>query len=225
VAAHAARIFMWDLDLRRDVVPGDELKVTWKMNGAEPEIAAASYLSQKQQRTLRAYRFQDPADTAPSYWSETGVELARRLKQSPLRDYEQITALLKDRPTHQGMDFKTPVGTAVYAPRAGVISRIDWKRKGNGRCVELRYADGVMAKFLHLSAIKVASGAHVEAGQLLALSGNTGHSTAPHLHYQLNRGTQTLDPVDYHGTLRRHLSGAALTAFKKELARVDATCP
>jgi hypothetical protein len=70
---------------------------------------------------------------------------------SPLASYEQITSLLTDRPTHQGMDFETP----VRAPCAG---------------------------------------ARVRAGQVIALTGNTGHSTAPHLHYQLTRGGRTLDP-------------------------------
>ena len=106
-----------------------------------------------------------------------------------------------------------------------MITRVDWKRQGNGHCVELRFDDGVAAKFLHLSAIRVSRGERVPAGRVLALTGNTGHSTAPHLHYQLNRGGQTLDPVDYHGTSRRRLAGAALATFKTELARLDKTCP
>jgi murein DD-endopeptidase MepM/ murein hydrolase activator NlpD len=213
VAALYARIFMWDLDLRRDIVPGDRMRVVWRSSPAgELEIGAAQYASQRLGKVLRAYRFRGPDDGAPSYWD------------GPLRDYEQITALLKDRPTHQGMDFKTPVGTAVYAPKSGVVSRIDWKLRGNGHCLEIRFEDGVAAKFLHLSAVKVSRGASVRAGQLVALTGNTGHSTAPHLHYQLNRGQQTLDPIDYHGTSRRRLGGAPLKALEAEIARLEKTC-
>ena len=226
LAAHYARIFMWDLDLRHDVLSGDQMRVLWRQGAdGQPEIAAAQYLSTHLQRTLRAYRFRGPGDGYASYWDEHGVEVPRRLKASPLRDYEQITALLKDRPTHQGMDFKTPVGTEVTAPKAATVSRLDWKRKGNGRCLELRYDDGVTAKFLHLSAIKVSAGARVRPGQVIALSGNTGHSTAPHLHYQLGRGAKILDPVDYHGTTRRRLSGPALTAFQAAVAALDKSCP
>jgi murein DD-endopeptidase len=225
VAAHYARIFMWDLDLRRDIVSGDRIRVVWRTDAAgQPEIGAAQYASQRLGRVLRAYRFRGPDDGHASYWDVDGVEVARRLKSGPLRDYEQITALLKDRPTHQGMDFKTPVGSAVYAPKSGAVSRINWKRKGNGNCLEVRYDDGVTAKFLHLSAVKVASQARVSAGQLIALTGNTGHSTAPHLHYQLNRGDRTLDPVDYHGTTRRRLSGPALAKLKAEIATLDRSC-
>jgi len=225
LAAHYARIFMWDLDLRRDPLAGDRMWMVWRTGpSGDPEIGAAQYASQKLGRILRANRFRGPDDAHASYWDGEGVEVARRLKNGPLRDYEQITALLKDRPTHQGMDFKTPVGTPIYAPRAGVVSRINWKLKGNGNCLEVRYEDGVVAKFLHLSAVKVAGQAPVRAGQVIALTGNTGRSTAPHLHYQLNRAAKTVDPIDYHGTARRRLGGKGLEAFKTEVARLEKTC-
>ena len=105
--------------------------------------------------------------------------MPRRLKASPLASYEQITALLKDRPTHQGMDFKCAEGTEIQAPRAGVVTRMNWKLRGNGNCLELRFDDGTLAKFLHLSAIRVKRGARVRPGQVIALTGNTGRSTAP----------------------------------------------
>ena len=226
LAAHYARIFMWDLDLRKDLVRGDEMRVAWRRTPAgELEIGAARYRSQRLASTLRAYRFQAPGDVYASYWDETGLEVPRQLKSSPLRQYEQITALLKDRPTHKGMDFKTPTGTEIHSPRAGTVQRRDWKLRGNGRCLEVRYDDGVLAKFLHLSVLKVAAGARVRAGQVIALTGNTGRSTAPHLHYQLERGGRTLDPVDYHGSSRRRLEGRGLTDFKAAVARLSAACP
>lgn len=226
VAARYARIFMWDLDVRTDVVPGDTMKVMWRTDAAgDVEIGAARYTSQRLGRTLHAFRFRAPDDRYASYWDHEGVEVPRRLKAGPLRDYEQITALLKDRPTHRGMDFKAAVGTPVVAPRAGVVSRVDWKLSGNGRCLELRFDDGVIAKFLHLSEVKVARAARVKPGQVVALTGNTGRSTAPHLHYQLDRAGKTLDPIDYHGASRRHLPTAALAAYKAEVAKLKKSCP
>ena len=64
----------------------------------------------------------------------------------PLDEYEQITSLLKDRPNHKGMDFKTPVGTPVKAPASGTVTRINWNWHANGDCVELKLADGTLAK-------------------------------------------------------------------------------
>jgi murein DD-endopeptidase len=225
VAARYARIFMWDLDLRRDVVPGDEMVAVWRKDAAgEIEIGAARYSSQKKGTTFRAYRFRALEDAYASYWDDSGLELPHRLNEGPLRRYEQITALLRDRPTHAGMDFKTPVGTPVHAPRAGVVTRANWRTKGNGRCLEVRYDDGVLAKFLHLSALKVAPGARVSRGQVIAATGNTGRSTAPHLHYQLNRDRLVLDPLEYHGTSRRRLGGQSLGGLKRAVAALTGAC-
>lgn len=218
-----ARLFVWDVDMRRDLQRGDSVEVAYKVvSEAEIDIAAAKLHSQKLGRTVSAYHWQAPGDAFASYWHEDGLEIPYRLKNGPLRDYEQITSLLKDRPTHEGMDFKTPVGTPVLSPKAGVVTRVNWNWSGNGNCVEVRFQDGVMAKFLHLSENQVAVGDTVSAGQQIALSGNTGHSTAPHLHYQLSRGDQILDPIDYHGAERRKLTPEAMATFTQEIARLDA---
>jgi murein DD-endopeptidase len=225
VAAHFARIFMWDLDLRKDVVAGDRLMLLWRRTDAgDVEIGAARYQSVRLGRALRAHRFKAAEDDFPSYWDPEGQEVARRLKATPLASYEQITALLKDRPTHRGMDFKAAVGTEVKAPRPGTISRINWKLRGNGNCLEMRFDDGTVAKFLHLSAIKARRGARVRAGEVIALTGNTGRSTAPHLHYQLERGPRTVDPVDYHGILQRRLPPAEVASLQTQMQALAQAC-
>ena len=218
-----ARLFVWDLDLRRDLQRGDRVEAVYHTNRTgDLEIVAARFVSIKLGRALNAYQWQAPGDAFPSYWNEEGVEVPYRLKGGPLQDYEQITSLLKDRPTHEGMDFKTPPGTPVTSPKSGVVTRVNWNWGANGNCLEVRFEDGVLAKFLHLSENQVDAGMRVEAGQVIALTGNTGHSTAPHLHYQLNRGEAVLDPLDYHGTERRKLSAEAMGAFSEETARLDA---
>jgi murein DD-endopeptidase MepM/ murein hydrolase activator NlpD len=213
------RLFVFDLDLRRDLKVGDSVAVVWR-KGADglPEIAAASLQSTKLGKTVTAYRWQAPGDPFPSYWHPDGSEAALRLKVGPLDQYEQITSLLKDRPTHKGMDFKTPLGTEVHAPKDGVVTRTNWNWGANGNCIEIRYEDGVLAKFLHLSENKVAEGQNVAAGQVIALTGNTGHTTAPHLHYQLDRADKTVDPIDYHGTVRRSLAADQVAALDREAA-------
>ncbi|MBI5505151.1 MAG: M23 family metallopeptidase [Deltaproteobacteria bacterium] len=219
LASVFTRLFVWDLDLRRDMQAGDSVAVVWR-KGADglPEIAAGSLQSKRLGRTLTAYRWQAPDDRFPSFWHLDGTEAPLRLRDSPIENYEQITSLLKDRPTHKGMDFKTPVGTEVSAPLAGTVTRANWNWSANGNCVEIRYDDGVIAKFLHLSENRVAEGQRVSAGQLIALSGNTGHTTAPHLHYQLDRNDKTVDPLEYHGTLRRALKADQIAALQRDVA-------
>lgn len=214
VSATLSRLLVWDMDLRRDLRAGDKVEAAWHLGTSDTVvIEAARFHSQKHNRDITAYRFQATGDKYPSYWSEDGTEIPHRLRNSPLAEYEQITSLLKDRPTHHGMDFKADVGTPVLSTRDGVVTRVNWNWKANGNCVEVRHSDGVLAKYLHLSDNKVKAGDHVKTGQEIALSGNTGRSTGPHLHYQLNQGKKVLDPIDYHGTDRRKLPQGDRTAF------------
>lgn len=222
LASVFSRLFVWDVDMRRHLQSGDAVALVWRMGSdGFPEVAAGSLRVGKQGRTLAAYRWQAPGDAYPSYWYLDGTEVPHRLKESPLAQYEQITSLLKDRPTHRGMDFKVPVGTEVMSPRAGVVTRSNWNWAANGNCIEIRYADGVLAKFLHLNENRVDVGDRVSAGQVIALSGNTGRSTAPHLHYQLDQGDKTLDPIDYHGSLRRQLDEAQIAALRRDVADIE----
>jgi murein DD-endopeptidase MepM/ murein hydrolase activator NlpD len=223
LSAVYARLFMWDIDLRRDLQKGDKVRVLWRLDDAgNVEISAAKLRSRKFGKTFTAYRWQAPGDEYISYWRSDGVEASLRLKNSPLASYEQITSLLKDRPTHRGMDFKTPVGTAVVTPKSGNVTRVNWNWAANGNCVEVQFDDGTLAKFLHLEELKATAGARVQPGQVIALTGNTGRSTAPHLHYQLDQGKKNLDPIDYHGTERRRLTDEVTATFKAEVERLNA---
>jgi murein DD-endopeptidase len=222
LSAVFARLFVWDLDLRHDVLRADQIAIAWKkVENNEIDMPVAWLRSSKLGRTLKAYRFKAPGDSFASYWFPEGLEVPHRLVDGPLHDYQQITALLKDRPTHKGMDIKTPVGSPVLAPRDAEVLRENWSFAGNGNCLELRYPDGTLAKFLHLSENLAHPGEHVAKGQTIAKTGNTGHSTAPHLHYQLNRGDKVLDPIDYHGTVRRQLNPEVMASFQAEMARLD----
>jgi murein DD-endopeptidase MepM/ murein hydrolase activator NlpD len=214
IAAVYARLFWWDMDLRRDLQRGDRIAVAYRTTSEHPEVLWASY-ERTNGQTLYAVRYHKAGDRYPSYWNKEGLETPRRLKDGPLNDYEQVTALLKDRPSHRGMDFKADEGTPVVSPRSGRITRVNWNRGVNGNCLEIRYDDGTMARMLHLLEVSVESNARVSKGQPIATTGNTGRSTAPHLHYELERGGRILDPLDYHGLERRELSGDELAAFQR----------
>ena len=82
---------------------------------------------------------------------------------------------------HKGVDWATPVGTAVVASSSGTVTRAGWG-SGYGYCVYIRHADGRETRYGHLSKVLVSVGQKVSQGQKIALSGNTGVSTGPHLH-------------------------------------------
>lgn len=97
---------------------------------------------------------------------------------------------------HKGVDWATPVGTAVMASCTGRVSRAGWG-KGYGYVVYIDHADGRQTRYGHLSKILVKQGQTVNQGQKIALSGNTGVSTGPHIHFEiLINGTQ-VNPFDY----------------------------
>lgn len=89
--------------------------------------------------------------------------------------------------THSGVDFRAAVGTPVYAVADGVVegtgnTDTTCPKASFGKWVFIRHENGLATAYGHLSLIKTSSGASVKAGDLIAYSGNTGHSTAPHLH-------------------------------------------
>ena len=97
---------------------------------------------------------------------------------------------------HKGVDWSTPVGTAVVASSSGTVTRAGWG-SGYGYCVYIKHADGRETRYGHLSKVLVSVGQKVSQGQKIALSGNTGVSTGPHLHFEiLINGTQ-VNPLNY----------------------------
>ena len=97
---------------------------------------------------------------------------------------------------HKGVDWATPTGTPVYASSGGTVSRAGWG-SGYGYVVYIDHEDGRQTRYGHLSKILVTTGQKVKQGEKIALSGNTGVSTGPHLHFEiLINGTQ-VDPLKY----------------------------
>jgi len=101
--------------------------------------------------------------------------------------------------THNGTDIAVPVGTPVRTPWAGTAAGVyNDTQYGGGLTVIIKHANGWRTGYCHLSTQDVAQGAAVEAGQVIAHSGNTGHSTGPHLHFTLtNPQGQKVDPEQY----------------------------
>lgn len=97
---------------------------------------------------------------------------------------------------HKGVDWAVPTGTAVRASCGGTVVSAGWS-SGYGYCITLRHPDGRQTRYAHLSKILVSAGQKVDQNQKIALSGNTGRSTGPHLHFEiLINGTQ-VNPLKY----------------------------
>jgi murein DD-endopeptidase MepM/ murein hydrolase activator NlpD len=97
---------------------------------------------------------------------------------------------------HKGVDWATPVGTAVMASSGGVVSRAGWG-SGYGYVIYIDHPDGRQTRYGHLSKILVSVGDHVSQGQKIALSGNTGVSTDAHLHFEILINGVQVNPLNY----------------------------
>lgn len=99
----------------------------------------------------------------------------------------------KSSEVHWGVDFAVPIGTEVHSPADGVVVFSD-TRILTGGTVVIEHAPGVYTLFYHLSKNIKAAGDAVKAGDLVALSGNTGYSTGPHLHWEFRINTVPVSP-------------------------------
>jgi murein DD-endopeptidase MepM/ murein hydrolase activator NlpD len=97
---------------------------------------------------------------------------------------------------HHGQDFSTPYGTKVYATGSGKVIEAGWN-SGYGNCIVIDHGYGYRSTYGHLSKISVSVGLNVKRGDLIALSGSTGTSTGPHLHYQIDLFGQHKNPLYY----------------------------
>ncbi|MCX6321433.1 MAG: M23 family metallopeptidase [Bacteroidia bacterium] len=98
---------------------------------------------------------------------------------------------------HNGQDFPVPYGTEVYATGDGKVIESGWNSGGFGNCIVIDHGYGLQTTYGHLSNIKVAMGMNVKRGDLIGLSGSTGLSSGPHLHYQIDKFGQHMNPVNF----------------------------
>ena len=97
---------------------------------------------------------------------------------------------------HRGIDFSVRLGTPVRVTGDGVVVAVQQQR-GLGRVVKIDHGDGVMTVYAHLDKALVKKGSLVKRGEIIAKSGNSGRSTAPHLHYEIRIGGRSVNPLSY----------------------------
>lgn len=97
---------------------------------------------------------------------------------------------------HKGVDWSVPTGTAVFASCGGTVARAGWG-SGYGYCVYINHEDGRQTRYGHLSKVLVKVGQTVKQGERIALSGNTGVSTGPHLHFEILINGSQVNPLKY----------------------------
>ena len=104
--------------------------------------------------------------------------------------------ILHEARAHEGLDVSAPMGTPIEAPANGTVIQAEWEA-GYGNTIVIDHGFGIVTKFAHASRLLVRVGAKVHRGDRIALVGNTGLSTGPHLHYEVHVNGRPVNPLRY----------------------------
>jgi murein DD-endopeptidase MepM/ murein hydrolase activator NlpD len=98
---------------------------------------------------------------------------------------------------HQGVDYAIPEGTRIFATADGIVKEVKGKNSTSGITVVIDHRNGYTTSYSHLQSVKVKRGRKVQRGDIIALSGNSGLSLAPHLHYEVRYNGMRVNPIHY----------------------------
>jgi hypothetical protein len=110
----------------------------------------------------------------------------------------RIHPIYKTRKMHWGMDFSAPKGTPVYATGNGTIKKAKRSKRGYGNQIRIDHSYGYETFYAHLDKFIVKRNQNVQRGDIIGYVGNSGTSTAPHLHYEIVKDKKRVNPVNYY---------------------------
>lgn len=161
------------------------------------------------------------------YYNQQGETLGKGFARYPLQRQARVSSPFNPnrrhpvtgrvRP-HKGVDFSVSQGTPVIAPADGTVEKVAYQAGGAGRYVMLRHGREYQTVYMHLSKSLVKAGQTVKKGERIALSGNTGISTGPHLHYEFHINGRAVNPLTV--KLPGTSSGLSSAERKQFLVRV-----
>ena len=208
------------INFKKDVNRGDQFSVLRKeqyidgFKTGEGHIVGVLYTSGKKEHTAFLH---DDGD----FYTANGKSLSKPFLKFPLNKKYRVSSLFnpkrlhpitrRARP-HNGIDLATPVGTQVIAPGDAIVSRVS-KHKYAGNYIVLEHNGVHVTRYLHLSKTFVTEGQRVRRGQLIGLSGNTGRSTGPHLHYEVLVNDRPVNPLRAKIAFATALRGSELQSF------------
>jgi murein DD-endopeptidase MepM/ murein hydrolase activator NlpD len=232
-----ANIFGWDIDFVLDIRAGDRFCLLYEKIYRDGEylrdgnILAATFVNQGEK--FQAVRFE--ADNGHQYYAPDGRHMRKAFLRAPL-NFSYISSnfnprrfhpILKRIKAHNGIDYRAPRGTPVYAAGDGRVIK-STKDQYNGHHVFIQHANSIVTKYLHFNSRTVKQGERVRQGQVIGYVGSTGLAEAPHLHYEfvvngVHRNPRTVSlpavkPLDgqYLETFREHAA-----PYLKQLGRLE----
>ncbi|HEY8003218.1 MAG TPA: peptidoglycan DD-metalloendopeptidase family protein [Phenylobacterium sp.] len=229
ITAEVVKLFAHKLDFQRDIQPGDAFKLVFDRKVTEAgRTVEAGDLQYAEIHGVKFYRFERGHDV--EYFDEFGKNIKGFLLRTPV-DGAHITSLfgMRKHPVlgytraHQGIDFGAGTGTPILAAGDGVVLQASpWG--GYGNWLRIRHTGGWDTGYGHISryAKGIHPGVHVHQGQVVAYVGATGLATGPHLHYEIWRNGQRVNPLSAKVPQGTVLAGGDLSRFREQKAHIDA---
>lgn len=225
-----SRVLEKKIDFRRDSRRGDNFQVlveTDLIDGhyLDPRILAVNYEGERTNVTL----VRNPEDN--KFYTPDGESMDPAFNRYPFDGEYRLSShfnpnrrhpITRRISPHKGTDFAMPVGTSIKAPANGRVVKVG-NHPAAGRYVEILHDNGYKTRYLHLSRPLVKNNQHVEMGERIALSGNTGRSTGPHLHYEILVNDRQVNAMKLPLPENQSLTGKTLAAFKTQAEPLVAT--
>ncbi len=228
--AEAIKALSFGLDFQRDITASDKFDIIVEHRRAETgetETGKLLYAGiDKGKRQVRMMRW--TLGGKDQFFDANGEATSKGLLRTPV-DGARISSnfglrrhpILGFSRLHKGMDFAAATGTPILAAAAGKVIFAS-RNGGYGNYVILDHGNGMRTAYAHLSRFGTAAGKKVSQGQVIGYVGTTGMSTGPHLHYELYRNGQAVNPASVKFTSRTQLAGRDLSNFKAKLGSLMA---
>ncbi|MED5252817.1 MAG: peptidoglycan DD-metalloendopeptidase family protein [Pseudomonadota bacterium] len=217
------RILQKKLDFRRDSRRGDQFQVLVESDMIDGETLDSRVLAVKydgERMDLTVVR----NTTDDNFYTPEGSSLDPAFARHPFEGNYRLSSNFNPRrlhpvtgrvSPHNGTDFAMPIGTPITAPANGRVERVG-NHHAAGRYNVVRHDNGYRTRYLHLSQPLVSQGERVTMGDRIALSGNTGRSTGPHLHYEVIVNNTPVNAMTVELPENTSLSGDTLIAFQRQ---------
>ncbi|MBB3189719.1 peptidoglycan DD-metalloendopeptidase family protein [Halomonas cerina] len=217
-----SRVLEKKLDFRRDTRRGDRFQVLVESDiidgkSLSPRVLAVRYEGERMNLTVVRH------DEDNRFYTPQGESLDPAFDRFPFDGHYRLSSHFNPKrlhpvtgriSPHKGTDFAMPIGTAVDAPANGRVEKVG-HHPAAGRYIVIRHDNGYKTRYLHLSKPLVKRGDRVAMGDKIALSGNTGRSTGPHLHYEVLVNNRQVNAMKVELPESQSLKGDALLAFQQ----------
>ena len=224
-AGNITDLFKSKLNFSCDIRAGDRFQVVRSLQLLDGKLTGQSHIEAvrifSRHHQFNAFLYEDG-----NYYDEHGESLGRAFLRYPFKGHHRVSSpfnLARLHPIthrispHKGVDFAMSVGTPVYATGDGVVTRVKNHRYA-GKYIEIQHEGRYLTRYMHLSRITVRRGQKVQRGERIALSGNTGRSTGPHLHYELHIKGRAVNPLKAKIPMAASIPKAKLKAFQQKIA-------